>query len=93
MVLIVILKFSDYAGGNRFSLEFEESSTKYEDLLQSLESESQQREFLINLLEDSEAYYQAALEEATIIANVCNAKVVFPRWIILLLVVDFCNGC
>ena len=53
-------------------MEFEESSTKYEDLVQSLEAESQQRQVLINLLEDGNAYYDAALKEATLIANVRN---------------------
>ena len=67
---------SDYAGGNRFSLEFEESSTKYDDLLKSLESEKQHRQGLTNLLEDSDAYYQAALKEASIIANVSRLIVI-----------------
>jgi hypothetical protein len=64
--------FADYAGGNRFSLEFEESSTKYGNLLKALEGESQHRQVLVNVLEDGDAYYQAALKEATIIANVSN---------------------
>ena len=53
-------------------MEFEESSTKYEDLLKALEGENQHRQVLVNLLEDGDAYYQAALKEATIIANVSN---------------------
>jgi hypothetical protein len=64
--------FADYAGGNRFSLEFEESSTKYGNLLKALAGESQHRQVLVNVLEDGDAYYQAALKEATIIANVSN---------------------
>ncbi len=73
------MNFSDYAGGNRFSLEFEESSTKYDELVQSLQGESQHRQVLINLLEDGDAYYQAALKEATIITNVCNTFIVFKN--------------
>lgn len=68
----MVIDISDYAGGNRFSLEFEESSTKYEDLFQSLEDESRHRQVLVNVLEDGDAYYQASLKEATIIANVRN---------------------
>lgn len=62
---------SDYAGGNRFSIEFEESSKKYEDLVESLECESRHRQTLIGILQDGDAYYDAAFKEATIIANVC----------------------
>lgn len=51
-------------------MEFEESSTKYEELAQSLQRESQHREVLVNLLEDGDVYYKAALKEASIIANV-----------------------
>ena len=58
-------------------MEFEESSTKYEDLLKSLEGEKQHRDGLTNLLEDGDAYYQAALKEATIIANVSPRILIF----------------
>ncbi|XP_028407104.1 uncharacterized protein LOC114529484 [Dendronephthya gigantea] len=64
-----IKQLKDYAGGNRFSLEFEESSTKYEELAESLQREAQHRGVLVDLLEDGDAYYQAALKEASLIAN------------------------
>ncbi|XP_046857299.1 regulation of nuclear pre-mRNA domain-containing protein 2-like [Xenia sp. Carnegie-2017] len=64
-----IKQLKDYAGGNRFSIEFEESSKKYEDLVESLECESQHRQTLIGILQDGDAYYDAAFKEATIIAN------------------------
>lgn len=51
-------------------MDFEESSSKMEELVQSLENENLHRHMLINVLEDSDAYYDAALKEATIIANV-----------------------
>lgn len=65
--------FTDRAGGNRFSRDFEESSSKIDELAQSLVRENQHRHILINALEDSDAYYEAALKEATIIANVSNS--------------------
>lgn len=60
----------DRSHGHEFSRQFEESCQKLDDYVHHLEVEIKDRADLIEMLEQSEIYYDAQYGEAKIVANV-----------------------
>ena len=58
-------------------MEFERSSAKYEEFKESLQRDLEGRKELLQLLEDSDAHYEVALDEAQVIANVSSLQIYF----------------
>ena len=62
----------DRAHGKEFSQTFEESCLKLEDVLAMTEKQNVERQAMVEMLEQSELYYDAQYGEAKIVANVSN---------------------
>ena len=60
----------DRSQGKDFCGEFETACTKIDDYVNALSKEIQDRAALIEMLEQSELYYDAQYGEAKIVANV-----------------------
>ena len=65
-----MLLISDRTHGKEFCLEFEGACGKMDDYVKCMEKEIADRNELIELLEQSELYYDAQYGEAKIVANV-----------------------
>ena len=61
---------SDRDKGREYSQQFEDGCVKLEEFLVHSEAETKQRTSLIELLEQSELFYDAQYSEAKIVANV-----------------------
>ena len=68
--LILVLIFPDKKHGKEFCHEFESACSKMDDYVKCVEREIADRNELIELLEQSELYYDAQYGEAKIVANV-----------------------
>ena len=69
-LLCAVVLPTDRAHGHEFSRQFEESCQKLDDYVHFLEVEIKDRADLIEMLEQSEIYYDAQYGEAKIVANV-----------------------
>ena len=70
-ILIMVL---DRDRGREFSQQFEEACVKLEDYVAQVEGETKERTMLIELLEQSELFYDAQYSEAKIVANVSPGR-------------------
>ncbi len=61
---------SDRSHGKEFCESFEESCTRLEELVENLQEENKDRTSLIEMLEQSEIFYDSQYGEAKIVANV-----------------------
>lgn len=68
--LEAIKKLKDRAQGEQFVRQFEASCVKLEEFVRAVEKEMKDRAALVELLEQSELFYDAQHGEAKIVANV-----------------------
>ena len=64
----------DRTKGKEFCQEFDHACTKYSEYVRGIEKEISERNDLIELIEQSELYYDAQYGEAKIVANVRVSK-------------------
>ena len=64
----------DRIHGKEFCQEFEDACNKMDDYVECLSKEIKDRTALIEMLEQSELYYDAQYGEAKIVANVSRTK-------------------
>ena len=64
--------FTDRSHGNEFSQQFEDSCVHLEEFVVKLDAQIKSRSLLVELLEQSELYYDAQYGEAKIVTNVSN---------------------
>lgn len=62
-------QLKDKAHGTKFTKEFEDATTKLEEFVHILQREVKERTTLIELLEQSELFYETQKKEAKIVAN------------------------
>jgi len=61
----------------KFKVEFENSCNKLEEFIHKLTEETEQRKILIQLLKQSEIFYDAQFKDATTVYNVIICKHLF----------------
>ena len=64
--------FTDKSHGTEFLRQFESSCSKLEELVGAVNKEMKDRAALVEILEQSELFYDAQHGEAKIVANVCS---------------------
>lgn len=70
-----IKQYRDKVQCEKFINEFDNSCIKLDEYIRNLETQSTERESLIQLLEQSEIFYNAQFKDAKLIVNVCFYKI------------------
>lgn len=70
MIVFYIWSWTDKAHGKQFSQQFEDSCSKLENYVSSAEQQIMEQKVMIEMLEQSQVFYDEQYREARIVANV-----------------------